>query len=67
MQDGQFAGARYGSPLVAASTIAFYAAPDDYLALRGTRTLAVRLEQHYRSGLEMARWLERGFAAFNAP
>ena len=37
-----------------------YAAPDDvYLALRGTRTLAVRLEQHYRSGLEMARWLEQ--------
>jgi len=37
-----------------------YAAPDDvYLALRGARTLAVRLEQHYRSGLEMARWLEQ--------
>ncbi len=37
-----------------------YAAPDDvYLALRGTRTLAIRLEQHYRSGLEMARWLEQ--------
>src|ERR1700743_1136523 len=35
-----------------------YAAPDDvYLALRGTRTLAVRLAQHHRSGLEMARWL----------
>jgi cystathionine beta-lyase len=34
------------------------AGPDDvYLALRGTRTLAVRLAQHYRSGLEMARWL----------
>jgi cystathionine beta-lyase len=32
--------------------------PDDvFLALRGTRTLAVRLAQHYRSGLEMARWL----------
>jgi cystathionine beta-lyase len=32
--------------------------PDDvFLALRGLRTLAVRLEQHYRSGLEMARWL----------
>jgi cystathionine beta-lyase len=37
-----------------------YAAPDDvFLALRGTRTLAIRLEQHYRSGLEMARWLEQ--------
>jgi cystathionine beta-lyase len=34
------------------------AGPDDvYLALRGIRTLAVRLEQHYRSGLEIARWL----------
>jgi cystathionine beta-lyase len=35
------------------------AGPDDvYLALRGIRTLSVRLEQHYRSGLEMARWLK---------
>src|SRR5438445_3418715 len=34
------------------------AGPDDvYLALRGTRTLAVRLAQHHRSGLEMARWI----------
>ena len=34
------------------------AGPDDvFLALRGLRTLAVRLEQHYRSGLDMARWL----------
>jgi len=34
------------------------AGPDDvFLALRGMRTLAVRLHQHYRSGLEMARWL----------
>jgi len=34
------------------------AGPDDvYLALRGTRTLAVRLAQHHRSGLEVARWL----------
>src|SRR5258708_8406800 len=34
------------------------AGPDDvFLALRGTRTLAVRLAQHYRSGLEIARWL----------
>jgi cysteine-S-conjugate beta-lyase len=36
------------------------AGPDDvYLALRGTRTLSVRLAQHHRSGLEMARWLEQ--------
>jgi cystathionine beta-lyase len=34
------------------------AGPDDvFLALRGMRTLSVRLAQHYRSGLEMARWL----------
>jgi cystathionine beta-lyase len=34
------------------------AGPDDvFLALRGLRTLAVRLAQHYQSGLEMARWL----------
>jgi cystathionine beta-lyase len=36
------------------------AGPDDvFLALRGLRTLAVRLGQHYQSGLEMARWLAR--------
>ena len=36
------------------------AGPDDvFLALRGLRTLAVRLAQHHRSGLEMARWLAR--------
>jgi cysteine-S-conjugate beta-lyase len=35
------------------------AGPDDvFLALRGLRTLAVRLAQHYASGLEMARWLQ---------
>jgi cysteine-S-conjugate beta-lyase len=34
------------------------AGPDDvFLALRGIRTLAVRLEQHYRSALDIARWL----------
>jgi cystathionine beta-lyase len=34
------------------------AGPDDvFLAMRGLRTLAVRLAQHHRSGLEMARWL----------
>ncbi|MGV6873298.1 cystathionine beta-lyase [Pseudochelatococcus sp. B33] len=33
--------------------------PDDaYLALRGLRTLAVRLEAHQKSALELARWLE---------
>ena len=34
------------------------AGPDDvFLALRGLRTLAVRLAQHHRSALEMAQWL----------
>ena len=34
------------------------AGPDDvFLALRGMRTLSVRLAQHQKSGLEMARWL----------
>ena len=34
------------------------AGPDDiFLALRGLRTLAVRLAQHQRSGIEIARWL----------
>jgi len=33
--------------------------PDDaYLALRGLRTLAVRLERHQRSALRIAEWLE---------
>jgi cystathionine beta-lyase len=35
------------------------AGPDDvFLAMRGLRTLSVRLAQHYRSGLEIARWLQ---------
>jgi len=35
------------------------AGPDDvFLATRGLRTLSVRLAQHYRSALEMARWLQ---------
>lgn len=34
------------------------AGPDDvFLALRGLRTLAVRLAHHEKSGIEMARWL----------
>lgn len=34
------------------------AGPDDvFLALRGLRTLAVRLAHHQQAGLEMARWL----------
>ena len=35
------------------------AGPDDvFLALRGLRTLGVRLDQHQRSALDIARWLE---------
>src|ERR1700676_643904 len=35
------------------------AGPDDvYLALRGMRTLSVRLERHQRNALEVARWLQ---------
>ena len=34
--------------------------PDDmYLALRGLRTLSVRLARHYQSGLRVAKWLEQ--------
>jgi len=37
-----------------------YANPDDcYLALRGLRTLPVRLAQHHKSGLQIARWLTK--------
>jgi cystathionine beta-lyase len=35
-------------------------APDDtYLGLRGLRTLGVRLDRHYESGVAVARWLEQ--------
>jgi cystathionine beta-lyase len=47
-------------PLVAEAIqlLGVCAGPDDvFLAIRGLRTLAVRLAQHYQSGLEMARWL----------
>jgi cystathionine beta-lyase len=47
-------------PLIAETIrlLGICAGPDDvFLALRGLRTLAVRLAQHHRSGLEMARWL----------
>ena len=34
--------------------------PDDvYLGLRGLRTLGVRLQRHYESGLTIGRWLEQ--------
>jgi cystathionine beta-lyase len=47
-------------PLVAETIklLGVCAGPDDvFLALRGLRTLAVRLTQHHRSALDMARWL----------
>ncbi|HEV7637056.1 MAG TPA: cystathionine beta-lyase [Bradyrhizobium sp.] len=47
-------------PLVAEAIqlLGVCAGPDDvFLAIRGLRTLSVRLAQHYKSGLEMARWL----------
>ncbi len=35
-------------------------APDDtYLALRGLRTLGIRLDRHFESGIAVARWLEQ--------
>jgi len=41
-------------------TMGLCAGPDDmYLALRGLRTLGVRLARHYESGLRIARWLEQ--------
>jgi cystathionine beta-lyase len=47
-------------PLIAEAIwqLGICAGPDDvFLALRGLRTLAVRLAQHQKSALEMARWL----------
>jgi cystathionine beta-lyase len=39
--------------------LGFAAAPDDcYLALRGLRTLSVRLRRHQETGLALARWLQ---------
>lgn len=41
-------------------TLGFSAGADDaYLALRGLRTLAVRLERHQSSGIAVAQWLDR--------
>jgi cysteine-S-conjugate beta-lyase len=40
------------------TTLGLCAGPDDvYLALRGLRTMAVRLARHHDSGLKVARWL----------
>jgi len=43
----------------AAVLLGHAAAPDDvYLALRGLRTLSVRLDRHQANGLALARWLQ---------
>jgi cystathionine beta-lyase len=42
----------------AVQTMGLCVGPDDiYLALRGLRTMGVRLARHYESGLRVARWL----------
>lgn len=42
-----------------ANSLGYHAAPDDcYLALRGLRTLAVRMPRHQENGLKVARWLQ---------
>jgi cysteine-S-conjugate beta-lyase len=41
-------------------TMGLWTGPDDMnLALRGLRTMGVRLKQHYQAGLTIARWLEQ--------
>lgn len=48
-------------PLVrqAARTLGQTAGPEEaWLALRGLRTMEVRLKQHWRSGVQVAQWLE---------
>lgn len=40
--------------------LGLHVGPDDvYLGLRGLRTLAVRLDRHWRSGVTVAEWLSR--------
>jgi cystathionine beta-lyase len=44
----------------AASALGHYASPDDcWLALRGARTMGVRLRHQEQAALEVARWLQR--------
>jgi cystathionine beta-lyase len=57
---GTISATAKGWPLIAEAIrlLGVCAGPDDvFLALRGLRTLAVRLAQHQQSGVEMARWL----------
>jgi len=49
----------YRTVKLTAHGMGYCAAPDDcYLALRGLRTLGVRLGRHGESGLALARWLQ---------
>lgn len=49
---------RYGKVRADIQSLGVCAGPDDlYLALRGFRTMGVRLQRQYQSGLEIARWL----------
>ena len=42
-----------------ASDLGANAGPDDvYLALRGLRTIGVRMRQHYENGMKLAQWLQ---------
>lgn len=51
---------RYGQVRTAVDDLGASVGPDDvYLALRGLRTLGVRLPRHYETGVKLARWLER--------
>jgi cystathionine beta-lyase len=53
------ANAKYATQLKETfNTLGLCAGPDDiFLAMRGLRTMAVRLERHHASGLKIARWL----------
>jgi cysteine-S-conjugate beta-lyase len=51
--------ANYRKIRVAITALGHSLSPDDaYLALRGLRTMSVRLERQQRSAIELARWLE---------
>lgn len=51
--------AAYDATLDMHGALGLCAAPDDiYLALRGLRTLSVRLARHMETGLTLARWFE---------
>jgi cystathionine beta-lyase len=52
--------AHYPALKATLNTLGLCVGPDDmYLALRGLRTMGVRLARHHESGLRVARWLEQ--------